>query len=199
MFFDDAIGGAHGEVERVHVGREDADIALAHIGHEFRRMAQSREAEERRGRCTDGHLHGADAFFDFSFRVLDRHALLGQVDVAPGMRTDGVAGFGNLLEDFRVIARVLADRKEDRLGAMVGEGGENAWRIVRPRAVIESQHHFLVAQEVVLTEMLETETRAARGVDFNRTRETDRIRIGASGLWRCALCESSRPTSRWTR
>ena len=182
---DDALRRAHREVERIHVGRPDADIALAHIGDELRRVTQRREAEERRGRSADGGLHGADAFFDFGLRVFDAHAFLRQVDMAPCMRADRVAGLGDLPEDFRVVACVLADREEKRLGAVIGEGFKNARRIVRPRAVVEGQHHFLVSQEIVLAEMLEAETRAAGGVDLDGTRDSDRVRIRAS----CLLCE----------
>ena len=43
---------------------------------------------------------------------------------------------------------VLADREEHRLGALVGQRLEHRRRIVRPRAVVEGQHHFVVAQEI---------------------------------------------------
>ena len=45
---DDLLGLAHLEVERVHVGGEDRNVALAEIGDEFGRMLQRRETEERR-------------------------------------------------------------------------------------------------------------------------------------------------------
>src|SRR5207244_2057080 len=41
----DLFGLAHLEVEGVHVGREDADVALAEILDQLRRLPQHREAE----------------------------------------------------------------------------------------------------------------------------------------------------------
>ena len=83
-----------------------------------------------------------------------------------------------------MIGRVLADREEHRLGAFVGERLQHGGRVVRPRAVIEGQHHFLVLQEVELLEMLEAEAGSACGVDRDGAGQAQRIRIGASGLLR---------------
>jgi hypothetical protein len=52
-------------------------------------------------------------------------------------------------------------------------------RIHRPRAVVESQHDFLVLQEVVSLEVLETETRPARRIDLDHARNAERVRIVA--------------------
>ena len=52
--------------------------------------------------------------------------------------------------------------------------------VVRPGAVVEGQHHFLVGEEVELLEMLETEARSARGVDHDGAGDAERIGIGAS-------------------
>ena len=49
-------------------------------------------------------------------------------------------------------------------------------RIARPRTVVEGQHDFLVAQEVVGLEMLEAEARAAGGVDLHHARDAERVR-----------------------
>ena len=51
---------------------------------------------------------------------------LRQILVRPGVRADGVAGRGHLLEDFGMLAGVLADREEHRLGALVGQRLEHA-------------------------------------------------------------------------
>ena len=48
----------------------------------------------------------------------------------PGVRADGVAGGRDLLEDFRMIGRVLADREEHRLGAFVRKRLEHRRRVV---------------------------------------------------------------------
>ena len=75
--------------------------------------------------------------------------------------------------------RVLADLEEGRLGAIVGQRLEHHRRVVRPRAVVEGQHDFLVAQEVVLLEVLGAEGRAAGGVDLDDARDAERIGIAA--------------------
>ena len=54
-------------------------------------------------------------------------------------------------------------------------------RVHRPRAVVEGQHHFLVAQEVELLEMLEAEAGAAGGVDLDGAADAERVRIVAGG------------------
>ena len=90
----------------------------------------------------------------------------------------------NLLEDFRVVGRVLADREEHRRGAFVGQRLQHRRRVARPRAVVEGQHDFLVGQEIELLEMLEAETRSAGGVDFDHAADAERIGIGAGRLLR---------------
>ena len=77
---------------------------------------------------------------------------------------------------------MLADGEEDRLGAFLRQNLENGRRVHRPRAVVERQHHFLVAQEIELLEMLETETGAPGGVDLHHARNAEGIRIGAIGF-----------------
>src|SRR5438874_9007160 len=95
------------------------------------------------------------------------------------MRSDGMAGRGNLLEDFRIIGRVLADRKENAGRAFVRQGLQDGGRIDWPRAVVERQHHFMVAQKIELLEMLETESWPARRVDFNDAADPKCIGISA--------------------
>ena len=94
----------------------------------------------------------------------------------PGVRSDGMSGRDHLLEDFRIIGRVLADREEDAGGAFLRQRLQDRGRIDRPRAVVERQHHFLVAQEIELLEMLEAETGAAGGVDFDGAADAERVR-----------------------
>ena len=69
---DDLLGLADLEVEGIHVGRENGDVALAQIGDVFGRMAERREAEKRRGRMAQTPLHGADALFDLILGILER-------------------------------------------------------------------------------------------------------------------------------
>jgi hypothetical protein len=57
--------------------------------------------------------------------------------------------------------------EEDRLRAVCGEGGEHCRGVLRPGAVVESEHHLAFAQEIMVLEMLETEAGPAGGVDFD--------------------------------
>ena len=75
----------------------------------------------------------------------------------PGVPADGVTGCGDLLEDLGMPQRVLADREERRLGAMLGQGVEHGARIVGPGTVVEREHHLLQQQEVVHLVLLEAE------------------------------------------
>ncbi len=104
------------------------------------------------------------------------------------MGSDGVAGRGNLLQDLRIVGRVLADRKENAGRALLRQCLQHRGGVERPRAIVECQHHFLVAQEIELLEVFETESRSARGVDFDDARDPNRIGIGARHFrrgWGC--------------
>src|SRR5581483_8432827 len=96
----------------------------------------------------------------------------------PSVRADGMAAFGDLLEDLRIIGGVLADREERRLHTLVGQRLEHR-RGGRPRAIVEGQNHLVVAQEVVLLEVLEAEAGTAGGVDLDRAGDAQRVGIGA--------------------
>jgi hypothetical protein len=87
------------------------------------------------------------------------------------MAADRVTGGSHLLGDFGVPHRVLANLEERGLEAIVGERLEHRRRVVRPRAVVESQHNFPIAQEIVLLEMLEAEAGTTCGVDLNNARQ----------------------------
>ena len=88
----------------------------------------------------------------------------------------------NLLQDFRIVGRVLADRKENAGRALVRQRLQHRGRIERPRAVVERQHHFIIAQEIELLEVLETEARSARGVDLDDAGDAERIGICAGAF-----------------
>ena len=75
-------------------------------------MLERRKAEERRRGAPERPTHGADALFDFGLGIFDRHAFLVQVGMRPGVRADRVARGSDLLEDFRIVGGVLADREE---------------------------------------------------------------------------------------
>ena len=96
----------------------------------------------------------------------------------PGVGADGVSCGGDLLENFRMIGRVLADREEHRLGAFVRQRLQHRGR-GRPRTVVEGQHDLLVGQEIELLVLQEAEARSARGVDHDGAADAERIGIGA--------------------
>src|SRR5262245_44879680 len=102
-----------------------------------------------------------------------------QILVTPSVRADGVPGCGHLLEDARLVGGMQADREEDRLGAVRGEGGEHRRGVLRPWAVVEGEHHLAFAQEVVALEVLESEAGPAGGVDFDHTRDSQGVGIAA--------------------
>ena len=141
-------------------------------------MPQRRETEERSDRLVaERDADGGDAFLDFVVAFL--LAQLRQILVRPGVRADGVTGGRHLLQDFRMPAGVLSDREKERLGALIGERLQHGRRMPWPWTVVESEHDFVVAQEVVGLEVLEPETRAAGGVDFDHARDAECIRIVA--------------------
>ena len=84
-------------------------------------------------------------------------------------------------QDFRRLHRVLADREEDRLGAVGRQRGQYGRRVVRPRTVVEGQHHFAGTQEIVALEVLEAEARPAGGIDLDDAGEAKCIRIAGAG------------------
>src|SRR5512139_2494391 len=98
------------------------------------------------------------------------------------MRADCMSRGDYLFEDFWMPHSVLADGKEQSLGALICKRFEDRLCISGPWAVVESQHHLAFAKEIVSLELLETETWAARGIDLNDTRDAERIRILADGL-----------------
>ena len=64
---------------------------------------------------------------------------------------------------------MLPDREEGRLDALVSQRLEDRLRVVKPRAVVEGQHHLARTQEVVLLEMLKAEPRSAGRVDLDHS------------------------------
>jgi hypothetical protein len=141
-------------------------------------MREPGEAEERRGRSSQRHLYGAKALLDLLAHLRLGQLLAVEMRVRPGVRADGVTGGRNLLEDFRMIHGVLADREEQSLGAFVGKRLEHRGR-GRPWAIVEGQHHFLVGQEIELLVLQEAEAGAAGGVDHDGAADAERIGIGA--------------------
>ncbi len=83
------------------------------------------------------------------------------------MAADGVPAGDYLLQDAGLPHGVLADREEDRLGAMRREGCKHRRRMARPGAIVECQYHLARLQEVVALEVLEAEAGAAQGVDLD--------------------------------
>ena len=84
---------------------------------------------------------------------------------------------GNLLEDLGMPHGMFADGEEHGLGALRGQGFEHRRCIGRPRTVVERQHDFALAQEVVGLELGETKAWSAAGVDFNGAGDAKRLGI----------------------
>src|SRR5262245_28673724 len=97
--------------------REHCDIAAAEIGPRGFRILQIGEAEERHGIGADRKLDGTEALLDLLDGVLA--FALREVGMRPSVATDTVARGSHLLENFWVIQGMLANREEDRLGAVI--------------------------------------------------------------------------------
>ena len=93
---------------------------------------------------------------------------------------DGVTGLGDVVQDLGIAGSHLADREEDRLGALGIERGEHGRRAVRQRAVVERQHDLFRIEEVVRLVVLEAEAGAAGGVDLDDARDAERIGIAGA-------------------
>jgi len=76
---------------------------------------------------------------------------------------------------------VFADLEECRLGTVVLQRLEHHRRVSRPGAVVEGQSDFLIAQEIILFEMLSSECRATCRIDLNHSRQPERVGIIARG------------------
>src|SRR5262249_22706776 len=163
---DDLFGFAHLEVERIHVGGENANIAFAKIFDQFGRVAQGREAEERPNRLVaQRYANRSNALLNLVLAVL--FVELGKVLVRPGMRADRVASGCHLLQNFPMPAGMLADWTENRLGALIGEGLEHGRCVAGPWAIIEGQDDLMIAQKIISLEMLETEAGPTCRIDLD--------------------------------
>jgi hypothetical protein len=106
---------------------------------------------------------------------------LRQILVTPGVRADGVPGCSHLLENAGLVGRVQADREEDRLGAVRGECGKHRLSVLRPGPVVEGQHHFAFAQEIVGLELLGSKAGATGGVDLDHPADPQSVGIAFAG------------------
>src|SRR6202041_1257409 len=87
------------------------------------------------------------------------------------MGNDRHPGRDPLLGDFRMPARMLPDLKEGRLQTFVGKRLDDRHGVLWPGTVVKGQHDLLVAEKVVLLEVLEAKPGAAGGVDFDDARK----------------------------
>ena len=61
-----------------------------------------------------------------------------------------MSGGRHLLEELRLIGGVQTDRKEDCLRAVRSERRKNRGCILRPWSIVEGEHHFAFAQDIVV-------------------------------------------------
>src|SRR6516165_2179146 len=93
------------------------------------------------------------------------------------MAADRHSGGGEFFGQIGSPSRVFADLEESRLGAVVLQRLEHHRRVSRPWAIVEGQSDFLIAHEIILFEMLGSKRGATRRIDFNDSREPERVRI----------------------
>src|SRR5207248_9381647 len=91
------------------------------------------------------------------------------------MAADRHSGSSELFSQIGSPSRVFADLEERRLGAVVLQRLEHHRRVSRPRAIVEGQSDFLIAQEIILLEMLGSERRATSRIDRKYSREPERV------------------------
>ena len=70
-----------------------------------------------------------------------------------------------------------ADGEEDRLGAVRGKCGKHGLSVLRPRPIVEGQHHLTFAKEIMGLEVLEAKAGAAGGVDLDHTADPQSVGI----------------------
>src|SRR6516225_11873158 len=99
------------------------------------------------------------------------------------MAADRHPGGGECFGQIGPPSCVFTDLKECRLGAIVLQRLEHHRRVSGPWAIVESQSDFLIAQEIILLEMLGSERRATCRIDLNDSREPERVRIIARSNW----------------
>jgi len=68
----------------------------------------------------------------------------------PGVAADRMTSGSHLPEDFGRPHRMLADREEDRLGAVGSERRQDGGRVVGPRTIVEGQHNLAGLQKIVV-------------------------------------------------
>ena len=94
-----------------------------------------------------------------------RSIFLRQVLVRPGVRADRVAGRGDLLENFRIVGRVLADREEVALVQWRASAASTAG-VLSATGRRRRSARFAGLEEVVLLEMFEPEIPVRRSCRF---------------------------------
>src|SRR6516164_6504865 len=99
------------------------------------------------------------------------------------MAADRHSGGSELFSQIGAPSCMFADLEECRFGAVVLQRLEHHRRVSGPWAVVEGQSDFLIAQEIILFEMLGSERRATCRIDLNDSREPEGVRIIASSNW----------------
>jgi hypothetical protein len=75
---------------------------------------------------------------------------------------------------------MLSDREEHGFGALLCQRLKYGWRIAGPRSVIEGEHYFPIAEEIVGLEVLEPEARSSSRVDSNDACDAECLRIAGT-------------------
>src|SRR5262249_454911 len=101
-----------------------------------------------------------------------------------GMTADRHSGGSELFSQIGAPSCVFTDLKECRLGAVVLQRLEHHRRVSRPGTVVEGQSDFLIAQEIILFEILGSECGATGCIAFNDSREAECVRIVGRSKWR---------------
>ena len=177
--FNDAVARRQAmAVPAVDVSRKHAEVAAEQILDVDLGIAQIGEAEKRRDGVAQARFEHADALLDLDTGACRRE--LAQIGVAPGVGADGMAGLVDLFQNVGILQRHLADVEKRRLGALLGQGGENFGCGAGKRTVVEGQYNFLVAEKAQGMAVLQiADLNAAGGVNFLHASDTERIGVGA--------------------
>jgi len=149
------------------IDRERADASCLQVGHHRLRIAEAREAEERRNRPAGGHGHCCKAALDLLLGCLDR--CQAELRVRPCMCAERVSAGGDIPDDRRMQDSHPSYRKERGFYAEPVENIEDRARHRWQRPIIERQHDLTGTQEAILLREPgdAAKYRSPRGIDLD--------------------------------